>query len=38
VFNTTFNNNLAISWRSVSFIDGGNRRDRRKQPTCRKSL
>jgi len=35
VFNATFNN---ISVMSVSFIRGGNRRTRRKPPTCRKSL
>ena len=34
VFKTTFNNISDISWWSV-FIDGGNRR---KSPTCRKSL
>ena len=33
VFNATFNNIFVISW--VSFIGGGNRR---KPPTCRKSL
>ena len=32
VFNAIFNN------MAVSFIDGGNRRTRRKPPTCRKSL
>ena len=37
VFNATFNNISVISWRSV-FIGGGNRRIRRKPPTCRKSL
>ena len=34
VFNATFNNISVISWRSIS-IGGGNRR---KPPTCRKSL
>ena len=34
VFNATFNNISVISWQSV-FIGGGNRR---KPPTCRKSL
>ena len=37
VFNTTFNNISVMLWRSV-FIGGGNRRTRRKPPTCRKSL
>ena len=33
VFNATFNNISVISW-----LSGGNRRTRRKPPTCRKSL
>jgi hypothetical protein len=37
VFNAIFNKISVISWRSV-FIDGGNRRNPRKPPTCRKSL
>jgi len=37
VFNATFNNISAISWRSVLF-GGGNRSTRRKPPTCHKSL
>ena len=36
VFNVTFNNISAISWRS--FFWRRNRRNRRKPPTCRKSL
>ncbi len=35
--NATFNDISDMSWRS-SFIGGGNRRTRRKPPTCRKSL
>jgi len=34
VFNATFNNISVV----ISFIDGGNRRTRRKSPTCRKSM
>ena len=37
VFNTTFNNIFSYIV-AVSFIGGGNRRTRRKPPTCRKSL
>jgi hypothetical protein len=37
VFNATFNNSSAISWRSL-FIHGENRSIRRKPPTCRKLL
>ena len=37
VFNATINNISAISL-AVSFTGGGNRRTRRKPPTCRKSL
>jgi hypothetical protein len=37
VFNATFNN-ISVYIVGVSFIDGGNRRTRRKTPTCRKSL
>ena len=36
VFNVTFNTISVKSWRC--FIGGGNRRTRRKPPTCRKSL
>ena len=36
VFNATFNNISAISWRS--FIGGGNWSTQRKPPTCSKSL
>jgi hypothetical protein len=38
VFNGTFNNIYISYIMAVSFIDGGNRRTRRKSPTCRKSL
>jgi hypothetical protein len=34
VFNATFNN-ISVA---VSFIGGGNQKNRRKPPTCRKSL
>ena len=37
VFNATFNNISVISWRTV-LIGGGIRINRRKPPTCRKSL
>jgi len=37
VFNATFNNISGISWWSV-LVGGGNRRTRRKPPTCHKSL
>jgi len=36
VFHTTFNNISVIV--AASFICGGNRSNRRKRPTCRKSL
>ena len=38
VFNVTFNNISAISWRSVLFMEETGGSTRRKPPTCRKSL
>jgi hypothetical protein len=38
VFNVTFNNISAISWRSVLFVEETGGSTRRKPPTCRKSL
>jgi hypothetical protein len=37
VFNATFQQYFSCIM-TVSFIDGGNRSNRRKSPTCRKSL